>query len=168
MKLFALAVAAFLPLLQVCLAAPTIVARNCPSIPSTVDTGVRDHVYRIAKSRNVTPKVLLATFETAWVESHVNNLNCGDQDSIGVFQQRPSQGWGTHDQIMKVDYSTNKFLDRAIPNDRNHPGYTAGQLAQSVQRSEFPGRYDQAKEKAETIIKNARASVGGREEESTE
>ncbi|KAG8696258.1 hypothetical protein FRC12_002414 [Ceratobasidium sp. 428] len=168
MKFFALTVAVFLPLLQVSQAAPIITARNCPSIPSTVDAAVRDHVYRITQSRNVTPKVLLATFETAWVESHVNNLNCGDQDSIGVFQQRPSQGWGTHDQIMKVDYSTNKFLDQAIPNDRNNPGYTAGQLAQSVQRSEFPGRYDQAKEKAQTIIKNAKASVGGRVEEPAE
>ncbi|KAG8795409.1 hypothetical protein FRC12_014893 [Ceratobasidium sp. 428] len=65
-------------------------------------------------------------------------------------------------------FSTNKFLDQAIPNDRNHPGYTAGQLAQSVQRSEFPGRYDEAKEKAQTIIKNAKASVGGREEEPAE
>jgi hypothetical protein len=34
--------------------------------------------------------------------------NCGDQDSIGVFQQRPSQGWGTYDQIMDVTYSTGK------------------------------------------------------------
>ncbi|KAG8795408.1 hypothetical protein FRC12_014892 [Ceratobasidium sp. 428] len=105
MKFLALVVAAFLSILQVSQAAPTMmVARNCPSIPSTVDTAVRDHVYRITQSRHVTAKVLLATFETAWVESHVNNLNCGDQDSIGVFQQRPSQGWGTHDQIMKVDY----------------------------------------------------------------
>ncbi|KAG8771854.1 hypothetical protein FRC12_003364 [Ceratobasidium sp. 428] len=168
MKFFALAVAAFLPLLEVSQAAPTVAARNCASIPSTVNTAVRDHVYRITQSRNVTPKVLLATFETAWIESHVNNLNCGDQDSIGVFQQRPSRGWGTVAQIMNVDYSTNKFLDQAIPNDRNNPGFTAGQLAQSVQRSEFPDRYDQAKAKAQEIIANAKASVGGRVEEPAE
>ncbi|KAG9126951.1 hypothetical protein FRC07_001284 [Ceratobasidium sp. 392] len=161
MKFFALAVAAFLPLLEVSQAAPTIAARDCSVIPSTANAAVRDQVYRITQSRAVTAKVLLATFETAWIESHVNNLNCGDQDSIGVFQQRPSQGWGTYDQIMNVDYSTGKFLDQAIVNDRNNPGYTAGQLAQSVQRSEFPDRYDQAQSIAQDLINQARASVGG-------
>ncbi|KAG8709336.1 hypothetical protein FRC08_018395 [Ceratobasidium sp. 394] len=180
MKFFALAVVAFLTFFQSSQADQVVLPLDCPSIPSNPDPAVRDKVYRITKSRNVTPKVLLSTFEvskrpgiptaqrlkrfaafqTAWVESHVNNLNCGDQDSIGVFQQRPSQGWGTHEQIMHVDYSTNKYLDQAIVNDRNHPEYTAGQLAQSVQRSEFPGRYDQAKGKAEEIIKHARQSVG--------
>ncbi|QRV76176.1 carbohydrate-binding domain protein [Ceratobasidium sp. AG-Ba] len=139
MKFLALA-AAFISLLEVSYAAPAIKARDCPSIPSSADPSIRDQVYRITQSRGVTAKVLLATFETAWIESHVNNLPCGDQDSIGVFQQRPSQGWGSYDQIMNVDYSTNKFLDQAIPNDANNPGYTAGQLAQSVQRSEFPDR----------------------------
>ncbi|KAG9119727.1 hypothetical protein FRC07_005103 [Ceratobasidium sp. 392] len=62
---------------------------------------------------------------------------------------------------MNVDYSTNKYLDQAIVNDRNHPGYTAGQLAQSVQRSEFPDRYDQAKSIAQDLINKAKASVGG-------
>ncbi|QRW05593.1 carbohydrate-binding domain protein [Ceratobasidium sp. AG-Ba] len=85
MKFFAFAVAAFLPLLEVSRAAPAITSRNCASIPSTANAAVRDQVYRITQSRSVTAKVLLSTFETAWIESHVNNLNCGDQDSIGVF-----------------------------------------------------------------------------------
>ncbi|KAG9104759.1 hypothetical protein FRC06_011241 [Ceratobasidium sp. 370] len=160
MRFFALA-AALVSLLEVSQAAPVIKARDCASIPSTADPAIRDQVYRITQARGVTAKVLLATFETAWIESHVNNLNCGDQDSIGVFQQRPSQGWGTYDQIMNVDYSTGKFLDQAIPNDVNNPGYTAGQLAQSVQRSEYPDRYDQAQSIAQDLISQAQASVGG-------
>ncbi|QRV83445.1 carbohydrate-binding domain protein [Ceratobasidium sp. AG-Ba] len=161
MKFFTFAVAVLLPFLEVSQAAPTVTARDCAVIPSTANAAVRDQVYRITQSRAVTAKVLLSTFETAWIESHVNNLNCGDQDSIGVFQQRPSQGWGSYDQIMNVDYSTNKYLDQAIVNDRNNPGYTAGQLAQSVQRSEFPDRYDQAQSTAQDLINKARASVGG-------
>ncbi|EUC62600.1 carbohydrate-binding domain protein [Rhizoctonia solani AG-3 Rhs1AP] len=161
MRTFALAITAALSLLQISFAAPAIKARDCQVIPSTADAAVRDQVYRITQSRAVTAKVLLSTFETAWIESHVNNLSCGDQDSIGVFQQRPSQGWGTYDQIMNVDYSTNKFLDQAIVNDRNNPGYTAGQLAQSVQRSEYPDRYDQAQGTAQELINQAIASVGG-------
>ncbi|CAE6418244.1 unnamed protein product, partial [Rhizoctonia solani] len=161
MKTFALAITVALSLFQGSFAAPAIKARDCSVIPSTANAAVRDQVYCITQSCGVTAKVLLSTFETAWVKSHVNNLNCGDQDSIGVFQQRPSQGWGTYNQIMNVDYSTNKFLDQAIVNDRNNPGYTAGQLAQSVQRSEFPDRYDQAQGTAQELINQARASVGG-------
>ncbi|CCO33559.1 hypothetical protein RSOLAG1IB_08553 [Rhizoctonia solani AG-1 IB] len=161
MRTFALAITAGLSLLQLSFAAPAVKARDCQTIPSSADPAIRDQVYRITQSRGVTAKVLLSTFETAWIESHVNNLPCGDQDSIGVFQQRPSQGWGSYDQIMNVDYSTNKFLDQAIVNDRNFPGYTAGQLAQSVQRSEFPDRYDQAESTARTLIAQAQSSVGG-------
>lgn len=161
MKFFVFAVTTLLPLLQVSQAVPIIKARDCASIPSTADSAVRDQVYRITQSRGVTAKVLLSTFETAWVESHVNNLNCGDQDSVGVFQQRPSQGWGTVAQIMDVSYSTGKYLDQAIVNDQNNPGYTAGQLAQSVQRSEYPDRYDQAQSTAQDLINQAIASVGG-------
>ncbi|CAE7074610.1 unnamed protein product [Rhizoctonia solani] len=161
MRTFALTITVALSLLQGSFAAPAIKARDCQTIPSTADPAVRDQVYRITQSRGVTSKVLLSTFETAWIESHVNNLPCGDQDSIGVFQQRPSQGWGSYDQIMNVDYSTGKYLDQAIVNDRNNPGYTAGQLAQSVQRSEYPDRYDQAQSMAQQLINQAIASVGG-------
>ncbi|CAE7074590.1 unnamed protein product [Rhizoctonia solani] len=161
MRTFALTITVALSLLQGSFAAPAIKARDCQTIPSTADPAVRDQVYRITQSRGVTAKVLLSTFETAWIESHVNNLPCGDQDSIGVFQQRPSQGWGSYDQIMNVDYSTGKYLDQAIVNDRNNPGYTAGQLAQSVQRSEYPDRYDQAQSMAQQLINQAIASVGG-------
>ncbi|KZW00936.1 hypothetical protein EXIGLDRAFT_793489 [Exidia glandulosa HHB12029] len=125
-----------------------------------VNMNVVDTVFKVARSRHVTSKVLLATFETGLQESNFNNLNCGDQDSVGVFQQRPSQGWGTVKQIRDVKYATNKFLDVAIPHDKANPGFTAGQLAQSVQISEFPDRYDKRKAAAEALIKKARARAG--------
>ncbi|EJD36525.1 hypothetical protein AURDEDRAFT_174393 [Auricularia subglabra TFB-10046 SS5] len=121
------------------------------------NTKVVDKVYAVARKRKVNAKVMLATFETAAIESNFNNLNCGDQDSVGVFQQRPSQGWGTVKQLMNVAYATNKFLDRAIPNDRANRGYTPGQLAQSVQISEFPDRYDTRKAQAQKLIAQAKA-----------
>ena len=107
--------------------------RECDVIPSEADPAVRDAVYRLAKARGVNDKVLLSTFETIWIETHANNLPCGDQDSLGVFQQRPSMGWGTPEQLMNIEYATNMFLDRCIPNDAANPGFTPGQLAQSVQ-----------------------------------
>ena len=96
------------------------------------------------------PKVVLAAYETAIVESGVHNLNYGDRDSLGVFQQRPSAGWGTPEQILNPVYAATQFVTRAI---RNSSGYmSAGQLAQSVQISAFPDRYDQVAGQATALI----------------
>ncbi|MEV5200727.1 hypothetical protein [Streptomyces sp. NPDC053720] len=128
-----------------------ILGSRC-AVPADRDLGITQTVYRIAAERGVTDKVLLAAFETGWVESHMNNLNCGDRDSLGVFQQRPSQGWGTPEECMDPVHATNAFLDQAIPNDAHNPDFTAGELAQSVQRSAFPDRYDESAAKALSLI----------------
>lgn len=122
------------------------------TVPSDRDLGITQTVYGIATARGVTDKVLLAAFEAGWVESHMNNLDCGDRDSLGVFQQRPSQGWGTPEQCMDPVHATNAFLDQAIAKDIANPFFTAGELAQSVQRSAYPDRYDQSEGKALALI----------------
>ncbi|MFI9838809.1 FG-GAP repeat domain-containing protein [Nonomuraea sp. NPDC051941] len=127
----------------------------CPSVPAVHDQWVTTAVHRVGRSLNANDKVMLAAFETGWVESHMNNLNCGDKDSLGVFQQRPSQGWGTPEQILDVSFAANSFFTRAIRNDAANPGYTPGQLAQSVQRSAFPDRYDQSEAKARSLLNEA-------------
>ena len=58
------------------------------------DPDVAQVVYEIGAQFEVSYSVMLAAFEAALVESGMQNLNYGDRDSIGVFQQRPSQGWG--------------------------------------------------------------------------
>ncbi|WP_020496862.1 hypothetical protein [Sciscionella marina] len=125
---------------------------SCDSIPPDYDRSVAETVYDTAVGRDVDDRVMLSTFETAWVESHVNNLPCGDADSLGVFQQRPSAGWGTPEQVQDPVYATNAYLDQAITNAANNPGWSAGQVAQSVQRSAYPDRYDQNEDKAREII----------------
>ncbi|MEU6720278.1 FG-GAP-like repeat-containing protein [Nonomuraea sp. NPDC046802] len=132
----------------------------CPSVPSSHDPWVTLAVYRAGRNHNVNDKVMLAGFEAGWVESHMNNLNCGDKDSLGVFQQRPSQGWGTPEQILDVTYAATQFFVRAIKNDQQNPGYTAGQLAQSVQRSGYPYRYDEEEAKARAMLNEARWAAG--------
>jgi hypothetical protein len=127
------------------------------AVPPDFDAAIINAVHDVATQRGVNEKVMLAAFEAGWVESHMNNLNCGDRDSLGVFQQRPSAGWGTPEQIMDPVYATNAFLDQAIPNDQNNPGFTPGQLAQSVQRSAFPERYDQSEGKAREMIAAAQS-----------
>lgn len=137
-------------------AANASLAASC-AVPSKENLSVAKEIYKITQERKVSARVLLATFETAWVESHVNNLNCGDSDSLGVFQQRPSQGWGTKAQVTNVNYATNKFLDQAIAQDKKlGSSVTAGELAQKVQRSAYPDRYDEAKSKAQSIIAEAK------------
>ncbi|GAA0922681.1 hypothetical protein GCM10009554_00420 [Kribbella koreensis] len=125
---------------------------DCPSIPPDRDLAVTQIVYQVGSELGVSDKVMLAGFETGWVESRMNNLNCGDQDSLGVFQQRPSQGWGTPAQIMDVRFASNSFFTRAKNSEAANPGFTAGQISQDVQRSAHPDRYDAAESKARSMM----------------
>lgn len=126
-------------------------------VPAHADPGVLKTLLRVARHRGIGKRVRLAEFEAAWVESHANNLHCGDADSVGVFQQRPSQGWCVHRSgCLNVKHATNKFLDQAIPLAKAHPKWSAGAIAQGVQRSAYPSRYDAAKDKARHLIQRAR------------
>lgn len=80
---------------------------------------------------------------TAIQESGLRNLDYGDDagpDSRGLFQQRPSQGWGSEAQVMDPLYAANAFYDalEKVPNYSDLPLTVA---AQTVQRSAFPDAY---------------------------
>ncbi|WP_112735726.1 FG-GAP-like repeat-containing protein [Micromonospora noduli] len=79
---------------------------------------------------------------TTIVESDIRNLTYGDRDSIGLYQQRPSTGWGTVDQIMNPVHATNSFLDKML---RVRPGTwmtdPIGEICQEVQVSATPYAY---------------------------
>lgn len=107
-------------------------------------------IYAVGKKYGASAKEQLAAVETALVESNGCNLDRGDRDSLGVFQQRPSQGWGSRSQILDVEYAAGKFFAGATKGGAS--GGTAGQLAQSVQRSAFPERYDQQASRAKAIL----------------
>jgi hypothetical protein len=96
------------------------------------------------------PKVRLAAFEAAIVESGVHNLSYGDRDSLGVYQQRPSVGaWGTAAEILNPQHAAMMFITNAI---RKNGGQSAGQLAQDVQVSAFPDRYDGVAQQAFSML----------------
>jgi hypothetical protein len=103
------------------------------------DPAVAGAICQVLGRYNAPPKVQLAAFEAAIVESGVHNLAYGDRDSLGVYQQRPSAGWGTPAQILNPVYAATQFITRAI---RANGSQSAGQLAQDVQISAFPDRYD--------------------------
>lgn len=122
-------------------------------IPPDRDIAVTRKVYEVGQRRGVSDKVMLAGFETGWVESRMNNLACGDRDSLGVFQQRPSMGWCEPAQCLDVDYAANKFFEVA---QQMEPDWdTAGELAQAVQRSAYPERYGQAEGYARELMAEA-------------
>lgn len=93
------------------------------------------------------PRETKALVEAMGVESNYQHLNYGDRDSVGVLQQRPSQGWGPAGESIEKDVS--QFLRAAR---KANGGGSAGQLAQAVQRSAFPERYDQRSGEADALI----------------
>jgi hypothetical protein len=92
--------------------------------------------------RGMPARAATIALATGLQESKLRNIDYGDRDSVGIFQQRPSQGWGTVEQIMDPVYSTHAFLDALDRVD----GYEQMEItvaAQTVQRSGFPDAYAQ-------------------------
>lgn len=95
-----------------------------------------------ALQRGMPARALTIAIATGLQESKLRNIEHGDRDSLGIFQQRPSQGWGTPEQILDPVYATNAFYDALVRVD----GYTElpiTEAAQAVQRSGFPEAYAQ-------------------------
>lgn len=94
----------------------------------------------MAHERDLTPRATTIAIATAYQESKIRNIDYGDRDSVGLFQQRPSQGWGTVEQIMDPRYSTGKFYDALVEID-DYESMEITDAAQAVQRSGFPEAY---------------------------
>ena len=105
--------------------------------PVMLDTGqaaIASTIAGVARARGLPDKAVTIAYATAWQESKLHNLDYGTLDSVGVFQQRPSQGWGTRKQLTDPVYATVKFFAALVkvPRYRRLPVY---QAAQDVQRS---------------------------------
>ncbi|WEV78089.1 hypothetical protein O9K63_16110 [Janibacter cremeus] len=87
---------------------------------------------------------------TAIQESKLRNLTYGDRDSVGLFQQRPSQGWGTVDELQDPVYATNAFYDELTRID-GWEGMRITEIAQEVQRSAYPEAYADHEHEGRTI-----------------
>ncbi|MDI2032880.1 N-acetylmuramoyl-L-alanine amidase [Saccharopolyspora sp. TS4A08] len=119
--------------------------------PGPPDPAVMRIVYLVGKHMKVSDYVMLAAFETGLVESQMSNLNWGHSTSLGVFQQRP-EWWGTPQQLMDVRYAATKFFEAALKKERENNRRSAGELAQDVQDSAHPERYDQREAEARRLI----------------
>ena len=91
----------------------------------------------IAIERGLPARAVSIALATAFQESKLVNIDYGDRDSLGLFQQRPSQGWGTAEEILDPVYSTNAFYDALVQVD-GYEDMEITEAAQQVQRSAFP------------------------------
>ncbi|MBW3079958.1 cobalt transporter [Bifidobacterium saguinibicoloris] len=104
--------------------------RNASLIAAiSVRRGLPDHAATVA-------------IATAMQESKLVNLDHGDLDSVGLFQQRPSQGWGTVEQLTDESYATNAFYDELVK-VADWQTIPVEDAAQAVQRSGYPDLYAQ-------------------------
>jgi hypothetical protein len=94
---------------------------------------------------------------TALQESKLENLPGGDRDSVGLFQQRPSMGWGAAAQLQNPRYSAAKFYESLVK-VRGWEGMRLTEAAQAVQRSGHPEAYQKWEQAAVTLS----AALSGR------
>ena len=108
-------------------------------------------IINVGREMGISDYGIVIALATAMQESSLRNINWGDRDSVGLYQQRPSSGWGTVEQIMDPAHATRLFFGG--PNNPN-AGKTRGLLdisgwesmtltvaAQRVQISAYPDAY---------------------------
>jgi hypothetical protein len=123
-------------------------------------------IVRVAQELDLPRRAMLVAMMTGMQESSLRNLanptvpgsldrpNEGDGsnfDSLGIFQQRPSQGWGTVAQLMTPRYAAKAFYQKLLTVD-DWESKTLGAAAQAVQRSALPDAYDEHEDRAATVV----------------
>jgi hypothetical protein len=111
------------------------------------------------REMGVPDRGLWVALATALQESTLRNLDYGDRDSLGLFQQRPSQGWGSPAQVRDPRYAATQFYDRLV-DVAGWEQMPLWQAAQTVQRSAFPLAYARWEQEAADILAEVDA-VGG-------
>lgn len=104
----------------------------------------------VALRRKLPEQAVVIAYATALQESHLRNLQSGDRDSVGLFQQRPSQGWGTARQLKDPAYASSRFFG-ALVKVKDYTGMSVHEAAQKVQRSADGTAYAQHEEDARVL-----------------
>ena len=136
---------------------------RCPAIPAdpspspTVELTVvqlqhASTINAVGLSRGIPERGRIIAVATAYQESSLRNRPDGDRDSVGLFQQRPSQGWGTAEQIMDPIYAAGKFYD-ALLEVPDWQDMSLTDAAQAVQYSGFPDAYAKWEPQATTLVR---------------
>lgn len=108
-------------------------------------------IVAVGKQLNVPEQGQVVAITAAMQESGLRNLTYGDRDSLGLFQQRPSAGWGTPAQILNPAYAATQFYRHLLA----VPGWqqmTVNDAAQTVQRSGYPNAYAAHEQPARALV----------------
>ena len=101
----------------------------------------------VGKRRGLPNHAVTVALATALQESGMRNLGDGHLDSVGLFQQRPSQGWGTVEQILDPRYASTRFY-AALEEVSGWERMPVTVAAQRVQRSAVPEGYAEHEDQA--------------------
>lgn len=128
-----------------------------PADPGRLDAeqlGVVNTIVDVGERMGLSEEYIVAAISAGIVESGLRNINFGDRDSLGVFQQRPSQGWGTPQQIRDVPYAARKFFEAMLA---ANPGDNLGEWVANTQRpaEQYRGRYAEVMDRAAGIFRFA-------------
>ncbi len=116
-------------------------------------------IYNAGRSMGATKRDQIAAIMTAMQESGLVNLDHGDRDSVGLFQQRPSQGWGTKAQCMDPTYAAKKFF-QTLFNVSGRDKMALAVVCQKVQRSAYPDAYAKHEPAATAMVDDMLKSGG--------
>jgi hypothetical protein len=123
-------------------------------------------IVEVARRRALPRQAAIVAITTALQESNLRNLASSavpaslklphegesvNYDSVGLFQQRPSQGWGTVAQLMDPRTATGLFYDRLVKVS-GWPSLSVAGAAQAVQRSAYPGAYEKHEDTARRVV----------------
>ncbi len=130
---------------------------------ATLDTEQMANAATIAAvgiRRGVPDHAVTIALATALQESKLQNLEGGDRDSLGLFQQRPSQDWGTPEQILDPRFSAGQFYT-ALMKINGWQAMTVAQAAQAVQKSADGSLYARWEDKARVLAEALTAEQPG-------
>lgn len=126
-------------------------ASGSPTYTLAVDQAANSAtIAAIGKKLGLPDHAVTVALAAALQESQLHNLDYGDRDSLGLFQQRPSQGWGTASEILTPSYAASAFYRELVKVD-NWPTLPVTQAAQKVQRSGAPTAYAQWEDEARAL-----------------
>lgn len=117
---------------------------------SLEQAGHASTIAAVAARRGLPARAATIALATALQESRLRNLDHGDRDSLGLFQQRPSQGWGTATQVQDPVYAAGKFYDALVKID-GYKTMDINDAAQLVQRSGHPEAYAKHETRARAL-----------------
>ncbi|GAA4684132.1 hypothetical protein GCM10025780_32510 [Frondihabitans cladoniiphilus] len=131
------------------------------ALDSTQQANART-IIQVGRTLGVSDQGIVVALAAAAQESGLRNLPSGDADSVGLFQQRPSQGWGTRAQLTDTTYATKLFFGgsrnpnpgktRGLLDIRGWSTLTVTQAAQAVQNSAYPDAYGKWESSARTWL----------------